>query len=374
MKKDENDLFDYERAEVDVRLGNLEGNTRALKEFSSPAGLLAVVKANAYGHGAEEVCRVLEPYVRGFGVSDISEAVALRRSGVGKPILVFGRTHESSARLLCEFGITQTVFSEEYAKSLSLACPTGGRISVHIKTDTGMSRFGMGIEDAFVAVGRILRLKNLSVEGIYTHLAASDGRDLFDKAYTRRQIERFSELLARLENKGIVFPYRHCCASGGIPVNAPEFNLVRAGLALYGCEPYKGYPVPLREVMTLKSRIVSVKRLKKGSFIGYGCSEALEKDSFILVAAIGYADGYPRSLSGKGKVFVRGKPLRVIGRVCMDLLMLDGEDGEFEVGDEVGIFGFGTPVGISDFASSCGTIPYEVLCRISPRVPRRYIR
>lgn len=110
MKKDENDLFDYERAEVDVRLGNLEGNTRALKEFSSPAGLLAVVKANAYGHGAEEVCRVLEPYVRGFGVSDISEAVALRRSGVGKPILVFGRTHESSARLLCEFGITQTVF------------------------------------------------------------------------------------------------------------------------------------------------------------------------------------------------------------------------------------------------------------------------
>lgn len=374
MKNEEEFLSRYERTTADISLGNLISNAVAIKEKIGGAKLLAVVKANAYGHGAEKVADALSPYVDYFGVSDITEALSLRNSGIKKPILIFGRTPPEAVGILSDLYITQTVTDYEYANKLGLFCEKSGkRIKVHVKVDTGMSRLGVSCDRAEEEIVKIIGCKGLIVEGIYTHLSASDERSLFCSAYTKKQIDDFLALTGKLKIAGITFDLTHVSASGALADNLKEFNMVRAGLALYGCPPYGNYPLNLKEVMTLRSRIVSVKRLERGSCIGYGCTEVLEKDANVLVASIGYADGFPRSLSGKGRAFVRGKQLKVLGRVCMDMIMLDGGNETFAVGDKVEIFGFGTSVSINEFSACAGTVAYETLCRISPRVKRNYI-
>lgn len=365
-------LTDYVRAYADIRLDNVLGNVAALKAFCRPAGIMAVVKANAYGHGAAAVCGCIEPLVDYFGVSDIVEAKALRRDGITKPVLIFGYTSEKYAELLVDLNITQTVYDDGYALRLNQAlCGSGKRLKAHIKLDTGMSRLGEIIENDVTSLKRISELCNLDIEGVYTHLAVSEACS--NASYADEQIERFSYILGKAEECGIYFKYRHCCASGGIGKNIASFNLVRIGLAMYGLCGDNRYALPLREAMTLRSRVISVKRVKKGTPVGYGCMEILERDTNLVCVAIGYADGFPRELSGKGRVYVRGKALRVVGRVCMDMIILDGGDDDFKIGDEAEIFGFGTPVGIDEFSDWCKTVNYETICRISPRVKRRFI-
>ena len=367
------------RTWTEIDLSNLEHNYRALRAML-PQGcrFLGVVKADAYGHGAVPVARRLERLGAEYlAVACLDEAAELRRAGITLPILILGYTPAERAGELLELGITQTVYDGELALALSTAASAAGRtLKVHIKADTGMSRLGWlcGQEGASAvdAIARVCALPGLEAEGIYTHFANADG----DEGYTMLQFTRFLDLLEGLKERGITFPIRHCAASAAaLKSPCTHLDMVRPGIALYGHYPdpsCEGLDGPgLRPVMTLKTRVASVKTVPAGTPVSYGCTHVLDRETRLAALTIGYADGLPRLCSDQLEVLIKGQRARVVGRICMDMCMADVTGLDVAPGDEAQVFGRQLP--IEDAADMAGTISYELLCAVSPRVHRAYL-
>ena len=368
------------RTWAEISLPNLEHNYRALRALL-PEGcrFLGVVKADAYGHGAVPVARKLEELGAEYlAVACLAEARELREAGVRAPILLLGYTPTDCAEELLHYGLTQTVYDLESARAFSAAAQAAGRrLRIHVKADTGMSRLGWLCDEghrteAADAIAAVCALPGLEAEGIYTHFANADG----DEAYTMGQFTRFLELLSELEGRGITFPIRHCAASAAVlKYPCTHLDMVRPGVALYGhypdpsCEGVDG--VGLRPVMALKTRVASVKAVPAGTPVSYGCTHVLERDAELAALTVGYADGLPRLCSDRLEVLIRGQRAPIVGRVCMDMCMADATGLGAAPGDEVELFGEHLPV--EDAAALAGTIQYELLCAVSPRVPREYL-
>ena len=368
------------RTWTEIDLSNLEHNYRALRAML-PQGcrFLGVVKADAYGHGAVQVARRLETLGAEYlAVACLDEALELRQAGITTPILILGYTPTERAEALLDNGITQTVYDVEMARALSNAAAAAGKtLKIHVKADTGMSRLGWlcGGEDqsaAVEAIAQVCALPGLEAEGIYTHFANADG----DEDYTMLQFTRFLDLLEALKERGITFAIRHCAASAAaLKFPCTHLDMVRPGIALYGHYPdpsCEGLDGPgLRPVMTLKTRVASVKAVPAGTPVSYGCTHVLDRETKLAALTIGYADGLPRLCSDRLEVLVKGSRAPIVGRICMDMCMADVTGLDVAPGDEVEVFGEHLP--IEDVAALAGTIQYELLCAVSPRVHRAYL-
>ena len=368
------------RTWAEVHLSNLEHNYRALRAMLPPGcRFLGVVKANAYGHGAVPVARRLEALGAEYlAVACLDEALELRQAGIQAPVLILGYTPPERGGELLEQGITQTIYDLDTARALSaLAAERGSTLKIHVKADTGMSRLGWlcgegHLEEAVEAICQVCALPGLEAEGIFTHFANADG----DEDYTMLQFTRFLDLLDALKDRGVEFAIRHCAASAAV-LNYPctYLDMVRPGIALYGHYPdpsCEGLDGPgLRPVMTLKTRVASVKRLPAGTPVSYGCTHVLEEERTLAALTIGYADGLPRLASDRWQVELRGRRVPIVGRVCMDMCMVDVTGLDVAPGDEAQIFGEQLPV--EELAGLAGTIQYELLCGVSPRVHREYL-
>ena len=363
-------------AEIDTEA--LVHNFKIIKEKAGDSHIMAVVKANAYGHSTNIIAPILEKNgADSFAVSNIDEAMQLRGIGIKKPILILGYTLPQLAKTLCDNNISQCVFSLEYAKELSAeAIKTNSTINIHIKLDTGMSRLGFdcrnnklrGINDAIKSAG----LHGFLLEGIFTHFAESDRDISSDDGFTDEQFSRFSKAIEYFNNSGLSPKYCHCCNSAALILdNDKHLSITRPGIILYGLSPASSPELEcnLIPVMTLKSIVSMVKEIETEDTVSYGRTFKAEKKMRIATVSIGYADGYPRLLSNKAYVIINGKKAKILGRVCMDQLSVDVTDiPEVQMGDEVILFGKELSVDI--LAELCGTINYEIVCGISPRVPR----
>lgn len=366
------------RTWAEIDLDALVHNFDIIKKEAAGAKLMAVVKADAYGHSARIVAPLLEQHgADAFAVSNIEEAITLRGCGITRPILILGYTPVSMAAQLYLNDISQCVYSPEYARDLSeRACADGVKVKIHIKLDTGMSRIGFdcrdeelsGIEEAIAAA----RLNGFVFEGVFTHFAVSDRTETEEDGFTDAQYRRFSVAVEQFEKAGLRPKYRHCCNSAAFCLdNDKHFDLCRPGIILYGLTPSSA--LTLKEnfipVMTVKSVVSMVKKIKKGDTVSYGRTFTADREMKIATVTAGYADGYPRLLSNKGYVLINGKRADIIGRICMDQLSIDVSDiPDVKQGDEVILFGKTLPV--EELADMCGTINYEIICGISPRVPR----
>jgi len=366
------------RTWAEIDLDALKQNYKNIRSLIAPATkIMAVVKADAYGHGDVRIAHVLERQgADWFAVSSISEAIRLRDSGVEKPILILGYTPISRAYQLHELQVTQTVYSPDYAQSLSDALQGVGEIDIHIKVDSGMSRLGFFGEDAADQIAQAVSLPNLHADGIFTHFTCADEFDEDSIAFTKSQYEFFADVVQKLEQKGITFSLRHCCNSAAT-LCYPEFHMdmVRPGIIMYGIDPTGKSPIELTPVMRFKSVVGMVKQKGAGSVLSYGNTYTLQKDTTVATVPIGYADGYHRALSNKGYLCHAGVKLPIIGRICMDQLMVDATGADLKIGDELVVFGTKEDgVTASDLAALCDTIPYELICVLGKRVQRVYVQ
>lgn len=366
------------RTWAEIDLGAIEHNYRVIcAQAKSP--VLCVVKADAYGHGAVPVAARLQtmgaPY---FAVATVPEAVELREGGITKPILILGYVDEADMDTVALYHITAPVYDRETALLLSAAAVrTGQEITVHFKLDTGMTRLGFPSWEQEQTVQDILAcaaLPGLRPEGIFTHFAVADvpqGRE-----YTALQYQRFAGVCDRLAQCGLDLPLRHCANSGGIQFYADmHCTMTRAGIILYGYRPDASVPpvLDLRPAMTVKARVVQVRDIPAHTTVSYGRTYETEAPTHMAVVSIGYADGYLRTGSGRAHMLLGGQRVPVIGRICMDMCMVQLPDGvDVHRGDEMTVFG---PAGwtAEDAAEAAGTISYEVVCAVSRRVPRFYI-
>ena len=336
--------------------------------------VLAVVKAEAYGHGAVPVARHLAGLgAHMFGVALVEEGRDLRDAGIMAPILVMGPVFPEQAGAIVKGKLTPVVYTLANARALSdAAAGAGSTLAVHVKIDTGMGRIGLSPEEAVDFIVTAGKLPGLVVEGLMTHFADADLRD---KAFASAQMDRFESLIRLLEAKGIAIPLRHAANSAAVlEYGRALLNMVRPGLMLYGYNPLEsGFSADLHPVLSLITRVAFLKKVPAGVPISYGRTFVTRRESLIATIPVGYADGYSRGLSNKGEAIVRGVRVPVAGRVCMDMTMLDvtGVPGVAQ-GDEVVLIGGSGNERITadDIAARTGTISYEVLCGISGRVPR----
>ncbi|HIC95808.1 TPA: alanine racemase, partial [Candidatus Bipolaricaulota bacterium] len=340
--------------------------------------LMAVVKANAYGHGAVPVARtVLRSGASRLAVNRVIEGVQLRQAGIAAPILVLGYACPGEAEAIVQHDLTPTVNTQELALALSKASVARGKETpVHVKVDTGLGRFGLLPEEVVAFVKGLLRLAALRLEGIWTHFATADEAD---KGYTHRQFETYRQVVERLEGEGIHFPLHHV-ANSAATLDLPETHLdmVRCGITLYGLYPSTevSRPIALRPAMSLKSRVARIRTLPAGSSISYGRTYTTRRPTPIALIPLGYGDGFHRLLSNRGAVLIGGKRASIVGRVCMDQFMVDvsGIEGVQE-DDEVVVIGRqgGEEISAEEVAAWAETINYEVVTAITARVPRVYI-
>lgn len=366
-------------AEID--LDKIKHNVRQIKNIINKDTLIcAVVKADAYGHGAVETSKILlENGVDRLAVSTLEEARQLRNKGYkSASIMVLGYTPEEHGEAIIDNNIIQTVYTYKQAKYFSnLAREKNREVTVHLKIDTGMSRLGFQPGDQSLdEIKEILDLPGLIVEGIFTHLATADEGN---KDYTYRQFNIFMDFVNRLEKDGYRIPIKHVSNSAAT-IDLPEMNLdmVRPGIIIYGLYPsdqVKKEKLELRQAMEVKARVSHVKMLPQGHRISYGAKYTTSKNEKIITIPIGYADGYTRMLSDKAEIIVNGSKIPIVGRICMDQCMADATGVDVKVGDEVVLYSSERESGITidDIASKIGTINYEVICMLGKRVPRVYL-
>ncbi|MGH7360788.1 MAG: alanine racemase [Candidatus Methylomirabilales bacterium] len=362
-----------------VDLGALAHNIRSIKALVGPGvRIMAVVKADAYGHGGVPVARAaLATGAEWLGVALPEEGTALRGAGLTAPILVFGPTPPAQAEEVVAAGLDQMVHAVPLAEALSRAAGKARRrVAVHLKVDTGMGRVGVPMEEVSALAGAIGRLPGVRLRGVMTHFAAADAPD---PAHAREQLRRFHQALASPELRAVPSLLRHA-ANSAATFALPEarLDMVRAGIALYGCPPSPDAPppVPLRPVLSLETRVAQVHWVPAGTTVSYGCTFVAPTRMRIATLPVGYGDGFPRALSNRGVVLLRGKRAPVVGRVCMDMVMVDVTGiPEVTEGDPVVLLGpQGTEaIPVDAWAVLADTISYEVLCGISPRVPRLYV-
>ena len=371
------------RTWAEINLDALAHNYRLLRGLAPEARFLGVVKADAYGHGAVPVAKKLQALGADMlAVACLAEAVELREAGITLPILCLGQTPVELAGDLLAYDVTQTVGDLETGEALSAAAEAAGKtLKVHVKVDTGMGRLGFvyyedddeaALERAGKEIESLCALPGLEPEGIFTHFANADGSE----AYTKNQCARIYDVFGELWERGLhQFKIYHCAASAAVlnySWTKVYMNMIRPGIALYGYVPDPSVKDPgLKPVMTVKSRIAAVRELPAGSFISYGCTARLERASKIAVLPMGYGDGLPRCLSNKLEVLIGDRLCPVLGRICMDMCMVDVTDAPgVKAGDTAAVYG----PGLTDWAAQlAGTIPYELLCQLTPRIPRLYL-
>lgn len=374
-------MKNHKRAWATVNLSKLEKNINTIKQQISPStGIMAVVKADAYGHGEKEVLRKLESIgIKYFAVSNLDEAISVRNICPDGDILILGYTPPEYSDELIQHNIIQCIVSEEYASELNKNAVSPVRC--HIKLDTGMGRIGLKyskVSDCCDSVERIAALPALSVEGLFTHFSVADSDDAENIEYTKKQADFIKSVYHTLEKRGTKLLHMHFLNSAGTGYHYDsESTLARIGITMYGLYPNYALPLPcaVEPVMEFKAVISNVKTAVKGDFISYGRTYEATEPVKIATATVGYADGYSRLLSSKGQVLIKGKRCRIVGRICMDQMMIDVTDVDVKAGDIVTLIGKdGDDVITADeLASWYGTIGYEVVCGISKRVPRIYI-
>lgn len=362
-------------AEID--LSAIAFNIRAIKKQVHPAQIMAVVKADAYGHGVIPVSKTsLENGAKYLGVALVEEGIELRNQGFLEPILVFGGAFDYQLEDFLKYNIDATIYTNEIARALSeLAQQSNQHATVHIKVDTGMGRVGVPWEHALGFIKFVHQLKGIRLKGLYTHFATSDERD---KTFTNLQFGRFKQIIQELEKINIDIPLKHAANSGAI-LDMPEtyLNMVRPGVMMYGYYPSNetSERIAIKPAMTFKSHVSYVKEVPENFSVSYGRKFVTPKPTRIATVPVGYADGYNRLLTNKAKVTIQGKKFPVVGRVCMDLILIDiGKDQSIQIGDEVILFGRSeqNAFTVNEICQLIDTIPYEVTCWISKRVPRKY--
>jgi alanine racemase len=366
---------------AEINLDNLKNNMREVRRITKSKEIIAVIKADGYGHGALEIApTLLENGATRIAVAVVTEAVELRKGGIACPIMVLGYTPATLVGDLIEFDIEQTVYSYDLASEISKAAGKAGKVAkIHIAVDTGMGRIGfLPNEESLEEVYKISKLPNILLQGIFSHFATADETN---KEYSSIQIEKFNWFYNNLILRGIVINMRHISNSAAI-IDLPQahFDAVRSGIVLYGYYPSNQVlkeKITLKPVMTLKANIIHIKKLSASEFISYGRTFMTQRESVIATIPIGYADGYPRALSNKAMVIVNDKLVPVVGRICMDQCMIDITGiKDIKIGDEVILMGESESNRFNgdDIAKLIGTINYEVTCMISKRVPRVYIK
>lgn len=369
----------YARIDLDAIAYNIDRMKRNLNPWTK---VMAVIKADGYGHGAVQIAQMLEetPYIWGFAVATLDEAIVLRSEGIQKPILVLGCVFPDQYMEMLRHDIRMNVYTEEMAEAISQIAEREGMTAyMHIKLDTGMARLGFDInEDSAEAIARISKLPNVFMEGIFTHFAKADEED---KEFTEKQIEQFVWMTRTLKEKKVVFKYEHCANSAAI-IDLPKmnFDLVRAGISTYGLYPsaeVKKDNVKLKPALALKSHVAFVKEIESGVPISYGGTYVSAQKMKIATIPVGYADGYPRNLSSTGYVLIRGKKAPIVGRVCMDQFMVDvtAIDG-VSFGDNVTLIGKdgNEVITVEDLSEISGRFNYEFICDLGKRIPRVYVK
>ncbi|MDO4742990.1 MAG: alanine racemase [bacterium] len=381
------DLSFPNRTWAEIDLDAAEKNLELIKKHAKNRKLISVIKADAYGHGVKELSRLYEH--RGvdiFAVTNLDEAIQLRNFGIKIPILILEYTPPQLCSKLCEYDLIQTVFSPEYAAKLSQnAADLSKKINVHIKIDSGMGRIGfncrssLDVDDCVQQIVQSCNCKHLNITGIFTHFAVADEKNSDSSEYTQAQYCRFDTVVKELTAKGFVFETVHCSNSAGIfSKNADWGNAIRAGIVLYGLSPSKDLNIPqLTPVMSLKTTVSMVKTLNEGECVSYGLTYRASAPVKVATLTIGYADGYPRALSNKGRVLIDGKFAPIIGRICMNQMLVDvtNVDNVCEgtiatvAGEEKG-----KQITFDEIADLANTINYEIVCSVSPHIPRIYIK
>lgn len=368
----------YRPTWAEVDLSAVRDNIKAIRvRVGANVRIMPAIKADGYGHGAVAVSKAcLKAGADALCVACIEEAIILRNAGIGAPILILGCSTDDAAAEIVQNDITATVCNIEFARNLSdVAQKQHKNARVHVKVDTGMGRIGIRPEKVLEFVSELKSLPGLSVEGMFTHFPTSDETD---RSFTLSQIETMRKLRDALKRQGAGTLMVHASNSAGI-LAFPEanFDAVRPGIMIYGCYPSSEVEksVPIREAMIVKTRIVFLKESDAGTTISYGRTHALKRKSKVATLPIGYGDGYPRLLSNRGEAAIRGVRVPVIGRVCMDQIMVDVTDVPgVQVGDEVVLYGGGYDyLNMSRVAESIGTISYELFCNLGCRVPRIYL-
>jgi len=358
---------------LEVNLSQLKKNTEAIRAQVTPAKVMPMVKANAYGHGVDGVAPFIEPYVDYLGVAIVEEGVHLRELGIRKPILVAGGSLPEQVSLFAEYDLTLTGSSSDLLDSAEqISYATGTRIKTHLKIDTGMERVGVREYEAESFVLKTSAYKHIIIEGIYTHLANSESPD---RTYSILQLERFQEVLDLYNKHSLpIPPLRHVCNSGGI-LNLPEayFDMVRPGVLFYGVYPGDkvNRAVDVKPALTWRSHVAYSKRTRPGRPISYGSLWQAEAETGIVTIPCGYADGYFRRMTNRAQVVIHQKKYPQVGTICMDQFMVNVGDADIRVGDEVILLGEG--IMAEDLAQWTGTNEYEVMTNISARVPRVYV-
>jgi len=362
---------------------DLDAVTHNLKTIRRTMGknseIMAVVKANAYGHDAIEISRVaLENGATWLGVGALEEGIILRKAGIKAPILLLGLIPKDQVDSLLFYDLVPTVCDLQTVKALSQAAVKYKKIArVHIKIDTGMRRLGIEAGEVLDFIKKIKKMNNIEIEGLYTHFAAAEE----DKNYTELQFAQYKRVVGKLKKEGIHVPLKHAANSAAI-LDLPYtyLDLVRPGITIYGLLPLPRArrTIKLKPVTKFKTKIIFIKKVSAGESIGYGRAYTTTKETVVATLPVGYADGYPRLLSGKGEVLVRGRRAAIMGRICMDLCMIDVTNiPGAQVGDEVVLWGKqeGEKISVEEIAEKTGTINYEIICMVDkPRVSKVFIK
>jgi alanine racemase len=376
-----NTLMEFGRIWAEINLDALNANLNEVRRQADEGRVMLAIKADAYGHGLREVAHEAADRVDFFGVASTEEGVTLRLGGIKNPILVLSPIPYREIPVLFEHNLIPSVTETEFARRLSKeAVKRDSSIGLHVEVDTGMGRTGVDEETAAEFVAEVAGLPGLDVDGVFTHFPAADS----DLEFTRHQLQLYERVMARLGRLGVSGYLRHTANTAGF-LNLPgsQYDLIRPGLIVYGILPdsyqsgYRTSELKLTPVMSLRSRIVNLRDIAAGRSLSYERTYFTKRDSRIAVITAGYGDGYPYSLKNRGKAIVRGKRVPIVGNVCMDLTMLDVTDvRDVQIGDTVTLLGSadGDTITANELAGWAETIPYEITCRVSPRVPRVFLR
>ena len=371
----------YRRCYAEVSLDAIRHNMEEVRRRTQDGvRLLAVVKADAYGHGAVPVAKALEDLCDHYAVAMLEEARELREAGITHPILILGYTSPSQYEELLRLDVCPAIYDLRTAEALSETAVRLGRTArPHIAVDTGMTRIGFQVTDADAdVITQIAALPGIGIEGLFTHLSCAD---MTDKTHSRGQFEKFAEMIFMLEARGVQIPVRHICNSAGVmEFDGGRYDMVRAGIVMYGIYPSEEVDktrMDLIPALAWKSHVIHVKDVGPGRGVSYGATYVTEKPvTRIATVSAGYADGYPRALSNKGRVLIRGRSAPILGRVCMDQFMVDVTDiPDVQVEDVVTLIGYdgGEHIPVEEVADPAGRFNYEMLCTITERVPRVYV-
>lgn len=374
-------MKEYYRVQANINLDAIYDNVANARRLLNPGTkLMAVIKADAYGHGAVPVAQVLNPITDAYGVAILEEGIELRQAGVTKPVLILGYTPTPLYEPMIRYDIATAVFTWEMAQMISETAQRMGKAAqIHIKLDTGMSRIGFRPDaHSLEIVKKIAKLPGIFIEGCFTHFARMDEKD---KTRAGMQFKRYQDFVTQLEEEGIQIPIKHVSNSAGI-IEMQEVNLdmVRDGISVYGMYPSEEVEkerLPLTPAMELKSWIAYVKTLEPGVEIGYGGTFTTTRETKVATIPVGYADGYPRALSNQGRVLIHGQSAPILGRVCMDQFMVDVTDiPNVKQGDEVTLAGHDGDcyISIEEVANMAHSFNYEFVCDVGKRVPRVYYR